>query len=135
MPEAVELYTDGASRGNPGPAGAGALLLEQGTGKELARLRRALGTATNNEAEYAAVLLGLAEARRLGASSVALYADSELVIKQLKGEYKVKHPVMKERHQEAMRLLAGFKAWRAAHVPRERNKVADQLANEALDGA
>jgi len=129
----VELYSDGASRGNPGPAAAGAWLLEAGTGKELARLKQALGIATNNEAEYAALILGLTEARRLGATSVTVFADSELVIKQLTGAYKVKHPVMKERHAQAMRLLAGFSNWRAAHVPRERNKEADGLANQALD--
>ena len=129
----VELYSDGASRGNPGPAAAGAWLLEAGTGRELARLKKALGIATNNEAEYAALILGLTEAKRLGATSVTVFADSELVIKQLTGAYKVKHPVMKVRHQEAMRLLAGFGTWRAAHVPREQNKEADGLANQALD--
>ena len=130
---AVDIFSDGASRGNPGPAGAGALLLETGGGKVLARVCKPLGRATNNEAEYAALLLGLQEARRLNASRVFVYADSELVIKQLNGVYKVKHPVMRERHQEAMRLLAGFDAWSAAHVPRERNTEADRLANQALD--
>jgi ribonuclease HI len=131
---AVDIYCDGASRGNPGPAGAGALLLETGSGKTLARLCKPLGRATNNEAEYAALLLGLNEAQRMEAARVAVYADSELVIKQLNGVYRVKHPVMQQRHQEAMRLLAGFKAWRATHVPRERNAEADRLANQALDG-
>lgn len=130
---AVEIYCDGASRGNPGPAGAGALVLELGTGKVLARCRKALGRATNNEAEYAALLLGLQEARSMKAARVSVYADSELVIKQLNGVYRVKHPVMQQRHQEAMRLLAQFQTWRATHVPRERNAEADRLANEALD--
>ncbi|HTB22277.1 MAG TPA: ribonuclease HI family protein [bacterium] len=130
---AVDIFCDGASRGNPGPAGAGALLLLGGGGKVLARVCKPLGRATNNEAEYAALLLGLQEARRLNASRVSVYADSELVIKQLTGVYRVKHPVMRERHQEAMRLLAGFEAWSATHVPRERNTEADRLANQALD--
>lgn len=130
----VDIYCDGASRGNPGPAGAGALLLESGSGKTLARLCKPLGRATNNEAEYAALLLGLNEAQRMKAARVSVYADSELVIKQLTGVYRVKHPVMQQRHQEAMRLLAGFPAWRATHVPRERNAEADRLANQALDG-
>jgi ribonuclease HI len=129
----VDIYCDGASRGNPGPAGAGAMLLQEGGGKVLARVCKALGRATNNEAEYAALLLGLQEARSMNAVRVAVYADSELVIKQLNGVYRVKHPVMRQRHQEAMRLLAGFEAWRATHVPRERNTEADRLANQALD--
>jgi ribonuclease HI len=131
---AVTLYCDGACRGNPGPSSAGALVLDSGTGKVLARLGKRLGKGTNNEAEYAAVLLGLSEALAMNAETVTLHADSELVIKQLNGVYKVKHPVMKERHQEAMRLLAKFKAWRAVHVPREKNAEADRLANQALDG-
>jgi ribonuclease HI len=130
---AVDIFCDGASRGNPGPAGAGALLLVSGAGKVLARVCKPLGRATNNEAEYAALLLGLQEARRLNASRVSVFADSELVIKQLTGVYRVKHPVMRERHQEAMRLLGGFEAWSATHVPRERNTEADRLANQALD--
>jgi len=130
---ALEIFCDGASRGNPGPAGAGALLRVEDGGKVLARVCKPLGRATNNEAEYAALLLGLQEARRLNAERVSVFADSELVIKQLNGVYRVKHPVMRERHQEAMRLLAQFKAWRATHVPRERNTEADRLANQALD--
>ena len=131
---AIDLYCDGASRGNPGPASAGALLLESGTGKTLARLGKRLGKATNNEAEYAALLLGLQEALKMGAQSVTVHADSELVIKQVKGIYRVKHPVMQKYHQEALGLLAKFKVWRAVHVPREKNAEADRLANQALDG-
>jgi ribonuclease HI len=108
--------------------------MEAGGGKVLARVCKPLGRATNNEAEYAALLLGLQEARSMNAARVAVFADSELVIKQLNGVYRVKHPVMRERHQEAMRLLAQFEAWRATHVPRERNTEADRLANQALDG-
>lgn len=130
----LDIYCDGASRGNPGPASAGAVLYRKGTQDVVARVSKALGRATNNEAEYAALLLALKEAQKIGASGVTVHADSELVIKQLNGVYKVKHPVMRERHQEAMRLLAGFPAWRAVHVPRERNTEADRLANLALDG-
>lgn len=128
-----DIYCDGASRGNPGPASAGAVLYRVGTKDVVARVSKALGRATNNEAEYAALLLALQEAQRLGATGVTVHADSELVIKQLNGVYRVKHPVMRERHQEAMRLLASFKAWRAVHVPRELNTEADRLANLALD--
>jgi ribonuclease HI len=131
----LDLYCDGASRGNPGPASAGAVLYKAGTKDVLARVSKVLGRATNNEAEYAALLLALKEAQKLGAAGVTVHADSELVIKQLNGVYKVKHPVMRERHQEAMRLLAQFPAWRAVHVPREQNTEADRLANLALDQA
>ncbi len=131
----VELYCDGASRGNPGPAGAGALLKEKAGGRVLARLSRGLGRATNNEAEYAALLLGLEEARRMGAARISVRADSELVVKQINGEYRVRHPVMRQRHQEAMRLLATFTAWEARHIPRELNSEADRLANLAVDSA
>jgi ribonuclease HI len=129
----LDIFCDGASRGNPGPAAAGAVLYRSGTLDVQARVSKALGRATNNEAEYTALLLALQEAQKLRAAGVTVHADSELVIKQLNGVYRVKHPVMRERHQEALRLLAGFKVWRAVHVPRERNTEADRLANLALD--
>jgi ribonuclease HI len=129
----VEIYCDGASRGNPGPAAAGALLTELGSKKVLAEVSQRLGIATNNEAEYAALILALKEARRLGAETVSIKADSQLVIRQLTGQYKVKHPGMKQRHAEAMGLLSGFPGWQASHVPREENSHADALANAALD--
>ena len=129
----VEIYCDGASRGNPGPAAAGALLREKASGKVLAEVSERLGTATNNEAEYAALILALREAKRLGAVTVSIKADSQLVIRQLTGHYKVKHPEMKRRHAEAMALLSGFSGWDASHVPREENALADALANAALD--
>lgn len=134
MSLSAELYCDGASRGNPGPAGAGALLKEKGTGKVLAALSAPLGRATNNEAEYAALLLGLEEAKRQGVSQLAIHADSQLVIRQILGQYKVKHPEMRIRHAQALSLLAGFPSWTATHIPREANADADRLANRALDG-
>jgi ribonuclease HI len=131
---AVDLYCDGASRGNPGPASAGAVLYESGSTKILARHGKRLGKATNNVAEYEAMILGLREALKMGATSVAVHADSELVIKQVKGVYRVKHPEMQERHGQVLGLLAKFKTWRAVHVPREKNAEADRVANQALDG-
>jgi len=128
----AEIFCDGASRGNPGPASAGAVLLGEG-GKVLAEISERLGIATNNEAEYAALILALRKARELGLKEVAVKADSQLVIRQLTGQYKVKHPEMKKRHAEAMALLKGFSGWSAVHVPREENTVADSLANAALD--
>jgi ribonuclease HI len=129
----VEIYCDGASRGNPGPAAAGALLLDLESGKVLAQVSERLGTATNNEAEYAALVLALIQAKRLGAQTVSIKADSQLVVRQLIGQYKVKHPEMKRRHAEALALLSGFSGWSASHVPREENSRADALANAALD--
>src|ERR1035437_5922655 len=129
----VEIYCDGASRGNPGQASAGAVLLDLGTGKIVAEVSERLGVATNNEAEYVALLLALKEAKRLGAQTVSIKADSQLVIRQLIGQYKVKHPEMKRRHAEALALLSGFSRWSASHVPREQNSRADALANAALD--
>jgi ribonuclease HI len=134
IPSSVEIYCDGASRGNPGPASAGAVLLGEG-GMVLAEISERLGVATNNEAEYAALILALRKAKDLGASRVAVKADSQLVIRQLTGEYKVKHPEMKRRHAEAMGLLGDFSGWSAVHVPREQNTHADKLANAALDAA
>ena len=128
----VEIFCDGACRGNPGPASAGAVLFGKG-GEVLAEISERLGVTTNNVAEYAALVLALKKARELGASSVAVKADSQLVIRQLTGQYKVKHPEMKKFHAEAMGLLRGFPGWSAKHVPREENAHADRLANAALD--
>jgi ribonuclease HI len=128
----VEIFCDGASRGNPGQASAGAVLFGEG-GRVLAEISERLGIATNNEAEYVALILALKKAREMGASTVAVNADSQLVIRQLIGQYKVKHPEMKRRHAEAMGLLSGFSGWSAKHVPREQNEHADKLANAALD--
>jgi ribonuclease HI len=131
-PSSAEIYCDGASRGNPGPASAGAVLFGEG-GKVLAEISQRLGRATNNEAEYAALILALRKARELGVSKVSVKADSQLVIRQLTGQYKVRHPEMKKCHAEAMGLLREFSGWSATHVPREKNEHADKLANAALD--
>ena len=133
-PSSVEIYCDGARRGNPGPASAGAVLLGEG-GEVLAEISERLGTATNNEAEYAALIFALRKALELGAGTVSIKADSQLVIRQLTGQYKVKHPGMKLRHAEAMALLKRLPGWSATHVPRELNAHADKLANAALDKA
>ena len=130
----VEIYCDGASRGNPGPASAGAVLFGAG-GVVLAEISECLGIATNNEAEYQALIFALKKARELGILKVKIRADSQLVIRQLTGHYKVKHPGMKLRHAEALALLGGFSGWSAEHVPRGQNEHADRLANLALDRA
>ncbi|MBN2232472.1 MAG: ribonuclease HI family protein [Deltaproteobacteria bacterium] len=128
------LYSDGASRGNPGPGGAGfALCAEDGTA--LYEGTRFLGTCTNNEAEYEALIAGLETARRMGIATVEVRADSQLIIRQLTGQYQVKHPRLKPLYARACRAAAGFKRVTYRYVPREENRLADALANRAIDEA
>lgn len=128
------IHTDGAARGNPGPAGAGAVIATA-DGKVVAEVCRYLGDGvTNNQAEYRALLLALEEAKRAGATRVAIHADSELMVKQVRGEYRVKNGGIKPLHAEAMALLRGFGAYTISYLPREQNRRADQLANLAIDG-
>lgn len=129
----VHLYTDGASRGNPGPAGAGALLTDP-AGNLLAEVSEPLGLATNNVAEYTALLRGLERALALGARRVRVFADSELMIRQLQGAYKVKNAGLLPLFQQARTLLRRFEEVSLTHVPREKNREADRLANQAIDG-
>jgi len=128
----VHLYTDGGSRGNPGPGGAG-YLLQTPAGKLLESKAFFLPETTNNAAEYSAVLKGLEAARRLGAQEVVLYSDSELLVRQLGGQYKVKSEHLKKLYAACMKQLAGFRRWTAEHIPREKNTLADRLVNEAMD--
>ena len=127
------IYTDGAARGNPGPAGAGAILRDS-DGNVLAEVAEPLGRATNNVAEWTAVLLALEEARRLGATHVDLRMDSQLVARQISGVYRVKHPDLKPIHAAVMDLLRILDGYTVGHVPRELNKDADRLSNVAIDG-
>ncbi len=128
------LYADGAARGNPGPAGAGAVLLDE-RGKVLVELTRYLGVATNNVAEYSALVMGLEEAWRIGVESLDVRLDSLLVVQQLRGAWKIKHPNIKPLALRAGELLAGFPEKRIRHIPRERNAHADALSNRAIDEA
>ncbi len=128
----VRVFSDGAARGNPGPAGAGAVLVDA-SGKVLARLGRYLGRQTNNVAEYQGLLLGLQHARDLGYRAVEVRADSQLLIRQLKGEYAVRHAGLKPLHAEALRLLRAFDEVDLKHVPREENALADEMSNRAID--
>lgn len=127
------IHTDGAARGNPGPAGLGAILRDAETGETVAELARFLGLRTNNFAEWTAVEAALSEAQRLGASAVDLRTDSELVVRQISGRYRVKHPDLKPIHSRVMVLLGSFAAYTVDHVPRERNRDADRLSNVAID--
>lgn len=132
MSKQIIIHTDGGSRGNPGPGGAG-FTLEDGRGNLLAARGIYLGRTTNNIAEYTAIKEALAAAREFGAESIRLFSDSELLVRQLNGQYKVKSDNLKELYGDCMELLAGFKAWQIIHVYREQNKRADTLANEAMD--
>ena len=127
------VHVDGGSRGNPGPAAAGAVLSTP-DGEVVERASVFLGYATNNVAEYEGLLLGLTRARELGADEIEVVNDSELVAKQVNGQYKVKHPDMKPLHARALAALGEFASWRVRSVPRAQNKEADRLVNEALDG-
>ncbi len=126
------LHADGGSRGNPGPAGAGAVLLDP-QGGEVALLKRYLGQTTNNVAEYHGLLMGLEEALRLGVRRLEVRLDSELLVRQLNGQYKVRAPHLLPLYEEARALLARFERARLVHVPRAQNALADELANQAMD--
>jgi ribonuclease HI len=128
------VHVDGGARGNPGPAAAAAVVSTP-DGDVLDEAKQTLGVATNNVAEYRGLLLGLERARALGATEVEVVNDSELVAKQVNGEYKVKHPDMKPLHAQAVAALEGFDRWRMRSVPRAQNAAADALVNAALDAA
>jgi ribonuclease HI len=130
----VVVHVDGGARGNPGPAAAAAVV-SSGEGETLDEATELIGQATNNVAEYRGVLLGLARARALGADEVELVGDSELVAKQLNGQYKVKHASMRPLYLDAMAALRDFQRWSIRTVPRAQNERADALVNEALDAA
>jgi ribonuclease HI len=128
----VIVHVDGGARGNPGPAAA-ACVISSPAGAELGSDAVLLGTATNNVAEYRALLLGLESARELGASEVEVVGDSELIANQVRGVYKVKHEAMRPLYQEAMAALSAFDRWTIRTVPRSQNARADALVNDALD--
>jgi len=133
-PEKLVIHVDGGARGNPGPAAIGVVVSTE-SGQLLEELGEEIGPATNNVAEYRAVLRGLERAAALGAREVELVNDSELVARQLTGAYKVKHPSMKPLHERARAALRGFHSWRIRTVPRAENARADELVNGALDGS
>ncbi|MBI5546965.1 MAG: ribonuclease HI family protein [Deltaproteobacteria bacterium] len=126
------LFSDGAARGNPGPAGAGAVLTRE-DGTVVAKCGKYLGVQTNNVAEYTAVIIGLETALRLGANEVEVVADSELMVRQLTGAYRVKNAGLKPLYAKAKELLGRFLAAQVRHIPREQNKLADEMSNRAID--
>jgi len=127
------VNVDGGARGNPGPAAVG-VVLRNGGGEVVEELGRRIGSATNNVAEYRALLLGIERARELGATELELIGDSELIVRQVKGEYKVKDAALRELHTQVRTALAPFESWSIRHVRREANAEADRLVNETLDG-
>jgi broad specificity phosphatase PhoE/ribonuclease HI len=131
----VVIEADGGSRGNPGPAGYGAVVLTADRSTVLAESKQAIGRATNNVAEYRALIAGLGDAVKMGATEVAVFMDSKLVVEQMAGRWKVKHPDLVDLHAQAKALAAQFRRISYAWVPRARNAHADRLANEAMDAA
>jgi ribonuclease HI len=129
----VTVEADGGSRGNPGPAGYGAVVRDPATGDVLAERKAGLGRTTNNVAEYSGLIAGLTAARELDARTVAVRMDSKLVVEQMSGRWKVKSDQMKALAERARALVDGFTDVTFEWIPRERNKDADRLANEAMD--
>jgi formyltetrahydrofolate-dependent phosphoribosylglycinamide formyltransferase len=132
LSDKIIIYTDGGSRGNPGPAAA-AFILTGENGKRIAAQASFLGNATNNFAEYTAIINALQAAADAGAKSVAVNSDSELIVRQINGQYKVKTDSIRPLFRQAMELLAGFDGWTVQYIPREKNSRADDLVNRALD--
>jgi ribonuclease HI len=128
------INVDGGARGNPGPAAIG-IVVSDGDGHVIDELAEPIGHATNNVAEYRALLRGIEWARGLGADELEIIGDSELVARQLTGAYKVKHPSMKPLYEEAVSALRAFERWGIRTVPRAENARADELVNRALDEA
>jgi ribonuclease HI len=131
--ERLLVNVDGGARGNPGPA-AIAAVVQSPEGEVLEERGERIGRATNNVAEYRALLLGIERAAALGASRLELVGDSELIVRQVKGEYKVKDAALRELHGEVMKALRGFDRWSIRHVRRDQNAEADRLVNQVLDG-
>ncbi len=126
------IYSDGAARGNPGPAGVGVVLKDE-EGRIVKKVSQFIGHTTNNQAEYSALIVGLEAALELKAESVDLLLDSQLVVNQVNGTYRVRSLDLKPFNQEALKLLQRFKRYSINYIPRERNREADSLANTAID--
>jgi len=128
-----DVYIDGASRGNPGLAGIGIVIVQPKLHKKIMQYREFIGIATNNQAEYKALIKALELLRDLGASRAKIFSDSQLLVKQLRGEYKVRNPELKKLFNEVKKREKFFESIEYKHIPREKNYHADRLANEAID--
>ena len=126
------IYTDGAARGNPGPAAIGVIIRDE-SGNTVASISRRLGVTTNNQAEYKAIIAGLEKAISLGARRIMIKADSELAVKQINGQYKIKNTALRPLYQEIVRLIGSLESFSITNIPRKQNSAADALANKALD--
>jgi formyltetrahydrofolate-dependent phosphoribosylglycinamide formyltransferase len=132
--DTITIYTDGGSRGNPGPA-AGAFIITDHAGKQICAQAKFLPDATNNIAEYTALLTALQKAVSIDVRNIKIFSDSELMVKQINGDYKVKNDNIREIFSQCIDLLAGIPNWQIKHIPREKNKLADKLVNRAIDAA
>ncbi|MBI4779558.1 ribonuclease HI family protein [Candidatus Falkowbacteria bacterium] len=130
----LTIFTDGGARGNPGPAGIGAVIFDE-RGGVIAEISECIGEATNNQAEYKALIAGLTKAKNLGALELEVFLDSELVVKQLNREYRVKDKQLAPLFVQAYNISLGFKKIVFKHIRREKNELADKLVNQALDKA
>jgi ribonuclease HI len=130
----VTIYTDGAARGNPGPAAIGVVIKDE-TGQIINTISKRLGNTTNNQAEYRAVIAGMEKAIGLGTRHILIKSDSELVVKQLNGLYKIKNVALRPLYQEVGRLIGALESFSISYIPRAQNAAADALANKALDRA
>ena len=130
----VKMWVDGASRGNPGQAAIGVVIKDE-LGKIITRISRRIGKTTNNQAEYKAIIVALEKAIEFGITSVEIKSDSELVVKQINGEYRVKKAVLKPLYQQVKQSQGLLEGFAITHIPREQNREADRLANMALDSA
>ncbi len=129
----LTIYTDGAARGNPGPAAIG-VVLKDIAGKTIATISQRLAPTTNNQAEYLAIICGLEKAVSLGAHHVLVKSDSELAVKQIKGLFKIKNTALRSLYQQVVQLTGKLESFSISYIPREQNRQADDLANKALDG-
>jgi len=132
LKKVLRLFTDGAARGNPGPAGAG-IVIEDAEGMRLQGMHRWLGHKTNNEAEYLALIDGLKAVAEWNPDRLEVRLDSKLVVEQMRGVYRVKKVELQALHKQAVDLIRGFRDWEIGHVDREKNRGADALANMAID--
>ena len=129
--KSVVIFTDGASRGNPGPAAIGVAIKDE-QGRLISTISQTIGRTTNNQAEYRAIITALERAISLGADQARLFSDSELVVKQINGKYRVKNASLQPLYREVKQLQSQFQSFTITHIPREKNEKADELADQAL---
>ena len=133
MSEVIQVFIDGASQGNPGPAGIGVAFVKHGSAQPLATIHKYIGETTNNVAEYTALVYALQEALIRGYRSLEVSTDSELVAKQLSGDYKVREAALQPYYDQFLHLKQGFERLAVRAIPREQNRAADRLANDAIE--